>query len=176
MKTLNKLVASVKNKKSDHCATNGVFTELLKDLRAKFLPKVVEQWEDLNDNEKTTLKDMGNFSARFPLVTFDEEANKVLKFETFFLQSKSKYALAVTGEAGSTRLIQSACSAFQKHGHQAAGMTPYFAAYLSDYNWLSLKQSFSMLGQYTTIEIRLSIFSNIVHPPKTTYYMQLCRT
>ena len=29
--TVNKLVASVKNTMSDHCATNGVFNELLKD-------------------------------------------------------------------------------------------------------------------------------------------------
>ena len=61
--TVNKLVASVKNTMSDHCATNGVFNELLKDLRAEVLPKVVEQWEALNDNEKTTLT-----PPYFPLV------------------------------------------------------------------------------------------------------------
>ena len=132
--TVNKLVASVKNTMSDHCATNGVFNELLKDLRAEVLPEIVEQWEALNDNEKTTLKDMGNFFWKVhPLVTFAEQANKaLLKFETACLQGKSKYALPVAGEAGSTQLIRTACSAFQKRGHQAAGMTPYFAAYLSD--------------------------------------------
>ena len=77
---------------------------------------------------------MGNFFCKVhPLVTFAEEANKaLLKFETACLQGKSKYTLRVAGEAGSTRLIRTACSAFQKRGHQAAGMTPYFAAYLSD--------------------------------------------
>ena len=115
--TVNKLLASVKNTLSDHCATNGVFNELLRDMRADVLPKVISYWDSLAESDQKKLKDMGNFFCKVhPLVTFAEEANKaLLKFES-----------------GSVRLIRTVCSAFHKRGHQAAGMEQYFVAYLND--------------------------------------------
>ena len=68
-----------------------------------------------------------------PLVSFVEAANKaILKFEVAFLEEKLKYALLVSGELGTVWLIRTVCGAFQKHGNQVSGMTPYFLAYLNN--------------------------------------------
>ena len=45
---------------------------------------------------------------------------------------KSKFALPSANEFGAVRLIRTACSAFQKRGHQAAGQSEDFAAYLDE--------------------------------------------
>ena len=66
-------------------------------------------------------------------MTFAEECNKILSnFESAVLEGKSKFALPKGGESGAVHLIRTACSAFQRRGHQAAGMSEDFAAYLSD--------------------------------------------
>ncbi len=64
---------------------------------------------------------------------FSEECNKILlNFKSAVLEGKSKFSLPKGGESGAVRLIRTACSAFQRRGHQAAGMSEDFAAYLSD--------------------------------------------
>ena len=42
---LAKLFVSIKNTMSDQCATNGVFNDLLKDIRSKVLPDFVSNFE-----------------------------------------------------------------------------------------------------------------------------------
>ena len=103
-------------------------------MRADVLPKDISHWDSLAESDQKKLKDMGNFFCKVhPLVTFAEEANKaLLKFESACLTGKSKCALPVAGESGSVQLIRTACSAFHKRGHQAAGMEQYFVAYLND--------------------------------------------
>ena len=67
------------------------------------------------------------------LITFAEECNKsLLKFETASLKGKIKFAYPQGGESGAVRLILTACSAFQRHGHQAAGMSTDFEVYLTE--------------------------------------------
>ena len=129
-----KLLASVKNTMSDHCATNGAFNALLEDLRKEVLPKVVESWDQLSSSEREKLSEMSNFFCKVhPLISFAEAANKaLLRFENAILDGKSKHALPISGESGSVRLIRTACAAFQKRGNQVAGMTPYFNAYLNE--------------------------------------------
>ena len=128
--TVDKLLASVKNTMSDHCAANGVFNELIRDMREDVLPKVISHWYSLAESDQKKLKDMGNFFCQVhPLITFAEETNKaLLKFESACLTGKSKCPLPVAGESGSVRIIRTACSAFT----QAAGMEQYFVAYLND--------------------------------------------
>ena len=133
-KTVNELLCTVKNTMSDHCATNGVFNSLLEEMRKNLLPNVISNWKGLDEEGKRKLEEMGNFFCKVhPLITFAEECNKsLLKFETASLKGKSKFAYPQGGESGAVRLIRTACSAFQRRGHQAAGMSADFEVYLTE--------------------------------------------
>ena len=134
--TVDKLISSVKNTVSDQCATNGVFNRLLQSLREEVLPRVVGGWDGFDKEKQEKLSEMGNFFCMLhPLLTFAEEANKALiHFENACLEGTnySKFALPVAGESGSVRTTRTSCSAFEKRGHQAAGMSQYFDVYLKD--------------------------------------------
>ena len=134
IETIDKLLSSVKNTMSDQCATNGVFNQLMQSLRNEVLPRAIDNWQTLNDRERSDLSQMGHFFCKVhPLITFAEEPNKaLLRFESACTQGKSKYALPTSGESGAVRLIQTACQAFQKRGHHAAGVSKDFVAYLSE--------------------------------------------
>ena len=74
------LVTSIKNTMSDQGPTNATFNEQLTELRKELLPKVVEKWEDLSEDSKKSLEQMGNFYCKLHLlVNLGEEANKALK-------------------------------------------------------------------------------------------------
>ncbi len=131
---VSKLISSVKNTMSDHCATNGVFNKLMQELRAEVLPQVHGQWNELSTESQERLVEMGNFFCKLhPLISFAEAANKSLqKFENALQEGKSKHAIQSSGESGTYRLVRTACGAFQKRGNQVAGMTQYFNAYLEE--------------------------------------------
>ena len=58
------LVTSIKSTMSDQGPTNATFNEQLTELRKDFLPKVVEKWQDLTENSKKSLEEMGNFYCK----------------------------------------------------------------------------------------------------------------
>ena len=101
------LLASINNTMSDQCATNGAFNRLLLDVRSDVLPKVVENWDNLSDLEKSKLNNLNDFFCKVhPLLSFSQEANKaLLQFENAILEGKSKYALPTNSESGTFRLI-----------------------------------------------------------------------
>ena len=79
---------------------------------------------------------MGNFFCILhSLLTYAEEANTaLLHFENACLEgTNSRLALPVAGKSGSVRTIRTSCGAFEKRGHQAAGMSQYFDVYLKDF-------------------------------------------
>ena len=47
--TVNRILVSVKNTMSDHCATNGALNTLLESLRKELLPTVISNWDSLTD-------------------------------------------------------------------------------------------------------------------------------
>ena len=59
------LLASINTTMSDQCATNGAFNHLLPDVRSDVLPKVVENWDNLSDLEKSKLNNLNNFFVRY---------------------------------------------------------------------------------------------------------------
>jgi hypothetical protein len=46
------LICSIKNFKSDQCATNGVLNDRNKNMRTTLLPAIVKQYCDMSDNEQ----------------------------------------------------------------------------------------------------------------------------
>ena len=114
------LLASIKNTVGDQCAKNGLFNQVMSDLRSEIIPKAVKNWETLGEESRSRLTGMGKFFCKVrPLLNFAEEANKALfQFENYVLYGKSKFALPVSGESVTFRLVRTACAAFQKRGNQ----------------------------------------------------------
>ena len=127
------LVTSIKSTISDKGPTNAIFNEQLTELRTDFLPKVVEKWQDLTENSKKSLEEMGNFYCKFHLlVNLGEEANKALKlFEHAATEGRNPLAFLSSNESGSCRLTRTACEAFHPRGSQTAGVSEYFDVHLS---------------------------------------------
>ena len=108
------LVTSIKSTMSDQGPTNATFNEQMTELRKDFLPKVVEKWQDLTENSKKSLEEMGNFYCKLHLlVNLGEEANKALKlFEHAATEGRNSLAFLSSNESGSCRLTRTACEAF----------------------------------------------------------------
>ena len=110
------------------------FNEQLTELRKELLPKVVEKWEDLSEDSKKSLEQMGNFYCKLHLlVNLGEEANKALKlFEQAATEGRNPLAFLSSNESGSCRLTRTAEEAFHPRGSQTAGVSEYFDVHLSE--------------------------------------------
>lgn len=110
------------------------FNEQLTESRKELLPKVVEKWEDLSEDSKKSLEQMGNFYCKLHLlVNLGEEANKALKlFEQAATEGRNPLAFLSSNESGSCRLTRTACEAFHPRGSQTAGVSEYFDVHLSE--------------------------------------------
>ena len=128
------LVKSIKNTMFDQGPTNATFNEQLTELRKELLPKVVEKWEDLSEDSKKSLEQMGNFYCKLHLlVNLGKEANKALKlFEHAATEGRNALAFLSSNESGSCRLTRTACEAFHPRGSQTAGVSKYFDVHLSE--------------------------------------------
>lgn len=128
------LVKSIKNTMFDQGPTNATFNEQLTELRKELLPKVVEKWEDLSEDSKKSLEQMGNFYRKLHLlVNLGKEANKALKlFEHAATEGRNPLAFLSSNESGSCRLTRTACEAFHPRGSQTAGVSKYFDVHLSE--------------------------------------------
>ena len=128
------LVKSIKNTMFDQGPTNATFNEQLTELRKELLPKVVEKWEDLSEDSKKSLEQMGNFYCKLHLlVNLGKEANKALKlFEHAATEGRNPLAFLSSNESGSCRLTRTACEAFHPRGSQTAGVSEYFDVHLSE--------------------------------------------
>lgn len=128
------LVKSIKNTMFDQGPTNATFNEQLTELRKELLPKVVEKWEDLSEDSKKSLEQMGNFYCKLHLlVNLGKEANKALKlFEHAATEGRNPLAFLSSNESGSCRLTRTACEAFHPRGSQTAGVSKYFDVHLSE--------------------------------------------
>jgi hypothetical protein len=147
----SKLFVSLKNIMSDQCATNGVFNQLLIDLRTELLPAVIDDFEQyvncliqvhlwliyfyrLPDSTKQEIISVGTYSCRMHLIiNCSDAADKGLAaFEEAiceggsnphsFLNSKEK--------SGTFRLARTCASAFTARGSQTAGVHHMWEVFL----------------------------------------------
>ena len=76
---LHKLVVSIKNTMSDLGPVNPLFNAKLKAVREELLPKVIDNWEYLDQETQSEMGDMGNFFCKLHLLSnFAMESDKVL--------------------------------------------------------------------------------------------------
>ncbi|CAH1267617.1 Hypp3773 [Branchiostoma lanceolatum] len=130
------IVASFTSTMSDRGATNPLFNQELEELRRELLPVAEKNWDTFSDEVKDELTNVSNFFCKMHLlVNWASEANSTLKlFEDAVAQGKNPFAFSQAGEAGATRLIRTACSAFTDHGNEKSGTPHYFNSHLSHHH------------------------------------------
>ena len=123
--TQNKEIASIKSTMSDLRPVNALFNEQLKQLRERLPPKIQCNWNDLCENKKQNLTEMGNFYCKLHLLAnFASETDKVLKeVESLILhQNYSPEFVFATKESGVARLVRTMCKAFHSRVSHETGV------------------------------------------------------
>ena len=132
-----KLVCSIKNTMSDLGPVNPLFNEKLKAVREEMLPRVIANWDSLDEEYRVKLIDMGNFFCKLHLLTnFATETDKYLKsFEKVMTKddAENQYAFT-TKESSPVQLIRIACKAFHPRGSDECGVASPFNSFLSEIN------------------------------------------
>lgn len=129
--TAEKIITNIKSTMSDRASTQKSFNSLLADYRAHILPNVMENWGDLSDSERQSLSQMHNFYCGMHLVVnMAEHTSETLKLIERNYEDTSKFAFNTDNEAGTLRLIRTACKAFEKRGDEKSGCPLQFSAYL----------------------------------------------
>lgn len=127
----NELICSFKSTMTDQGPGMPQMSERVKMLREELLPSVLENWETLPQDGKSTLLEFGTFFCKMhPLINFAEEIGKVLKsLEEISTCGKNPHTFS-TSEAGVTRLIRTASKAFNHRGCDKSGVEDAFTTYL----------------------------------------------
>ena len=127
----SKVLLKIKNTMSDRHAAEKLFNEMLNDYRAKVLPTVVENWEDMSEPERQQLERMNNFFCGLHyIVGLAECTDEVLKL----WEAASEDTENVSVSSGTQRLIRTASKAFHHRGSQKAGSSALFRSYLQKQN------------------------------------------
>ena len=123
----SEIVARIKSTMSDRASTEKSFNALLADYRAEVLPLVVKNWEELSQKEKETMSEMYNFFGGIHFVVSMAETTS----EAIHLFEKAHHEdVSENTEAGTIRLIRTACKAFERRGDEKSGCAVQFHTYL----------------------------------------------
>ena len=144
-KDFSLLVASIKNTMSDLGPVNPLFNSKLEIIRSELLPKVMSNWDELEDIQKGEIIRMGSFLCKLHLLCkFSTQTGKSLKeFEYIILDKDYEKQFAFnTKESSPTQLIRIACKAFHPRGSDECGVASYFNAFLSNRDQSNLFASF----------------------------------
>ena len=111
--TTSEIIMRIKSTMSDRANTEKSFNEFLANYQAEILPLVVKNWKELSQKEKESMSEMHNFfcgihfvvSLKLPLRQFG-----CLKRH----HKDSDLEVSENTEAGTIRLIRTACKAFER--------------------------------------------------------------
>ena len=109
---------------SDRASAQKAFNTLLSEYRTNTLPLVIENWENLEESEQSSMSQMFHFFCGMHLlVNMAEHIAESLKlFENANGTTES--------ESGAVRLVRTACKAFQRRGCEKSGCPLQFSSYL----------------------------------------------
>lgn len=107
----------IRNTMSDRAATEMKFHQLLEEYRSEILPEMVNNWNDLDEEDKTILSHLNNFVCGLhSLVHIADIANKsIIEVEkTNFNEDIPimNKEFQKNSESGTLRLIRTCCKAF----------------------------------------------------------------
>ena len=117
-----KVIKSIKNSMSDRCIVQKKFNEILQTYRQSILPEVVEEWDILDDDERSKVTRMNDlFCGLHYIVGLADQAEEALKVWDKLLHddakvdslSQGRYS---KGESGTLRLLRKVCKAVQAKG------------------------------------------------------------
>ena len=126
----NRILVSIKNTMSDRHIVEKKFNELLESYRTGVLPDIIQGWDDFTEEQQLSFSRVNNFFCGLHfLVGLADAAAETLKMWEQLHTDKESDSKATT-EAGTLRLIRSACKAVQKQCSQQAGCHLVFKEYL----------------------------------------------
>ena len=122
-----KLITSTKAMMSDQCATNAVFNANIETLRKELSPTVIENYDQISEDDKRDIQEVGKFACRLHLMAnFGEAANKAMKmFEDSVTEGKNPHAFD-SEENGTFRLARTSAKALTKRGSDKAGIASFW--------------------------------------------------
>ena len=134
-----KILTNLKNTMSDRSIVEKVFNTMLEQYRGEVLPLVHKDWEQLNEEQKSSFSTMNHFFCGLHyIVGLADQADTILRKweDSHFTEKVGAGRFSTTRESAThsqvNRLIYSATKAFEEHGDEAAGVMGYFRAYLRD--------------------------------------------
>ena len=126
----NQIIKNIKNTMTDRCIVEKNVNTLLEQYRSTILPSVTAGWCDLSDEAKASLGRMNNFYCGLHyLVGLADQAQKCLAaWEKLHVQTSN--GSDANSEAGTVRLIRTACKALEAHCNEQSGNHTAFEAFL----------------------------------------------
>ena len=126
--TTSEIVMRIKSTMSDRANTEKSFNELLANYRAEILPLVVKNWEELSQKEKESMSEMYNFFCG--IHSMAETTSEAIRLFEKAHYKNSDLEVSENTEAGTIRLIRTACKAFERRGDEKSGCAVQFHTYL----------------------------------------------
>ena len=132
------ILFNIRNTMSDRAATEMKFNNLLESYREEILPEIVNDWDQLQEEDRRVLGRLNNFFCGLhSLVHIAEVADKaIIEVESRNFDGKvPAYSSTFTKktESGTTRLIRTACKAFSYQGDAKSGCHGPFMSYIKEF-------------------------------------------
>ena len=131
------LLAKVKNTMTDRCIVNKKFIRLLEEWRQKFLPSVIDNWEQLSGQIKKEMASVNDlYCGKHLVLNFQEYATAALQaWETVEsagrkLGRESHMPWNKKSESAAMLAVRTVCEAFGPDAHPQAGCPQEFKAYI----------------------------------------------
>ena len=115
---------------SDRHSAEKLFNELILDFRAKILPTITENWDQLSDSQQEQLTRMNNFFCGLHFVVGLADAAE----EAVKLWESNLFPDENVTSSGTQRLVRTACKASPHKGSQQSGSSALFRTYLKQHN------------------------------------------
>jgi len=136
--TSKEILTNISSTMSDSASTEVKFNELLEDFRSTVLPFTVENYDNLDDAGRASLNKLLNFFCGLhSLIHFAETSNvSMLKVEKELFEGESPIedkSMIKPSEAGTSRLIRTACKAFARGADEKSGCHIQFVTYVQDF-------------------------------------------
>eukprot|EP00117_Sycon_ciliatum_P047439 scpid58078/ scgid33882/ len=136
MPVARKLISSIKNTMTDRRSVEKSVNKMLETYRTNILPEMAASWTNLPEPVGQTVLSVNTvYCGLHCIVLLAEQALEVLRiwekahFDTTAVGASSQ-GFENTGEAGSVRLIRTACKALEAHCNEQPGNHVQFRSYL----------------------------------------------
>ncbi len=169
-KEMRNIAAKIKNTVSDQASVNRRCVTLLSEWRARALPHVVDNWDNLTTVQQERYVNINYFFCGLHfLVGLSEQANKTLSVWEGLVHAGEKVGAPTVpgeynkaGEAGTTRMVRTVCKAVQDRGCEKAGKPVQFRDFL---------QTQGQVKDVSLASFKCNSFNVLFHNSAGVYYL-----